>query len=195
MSQPSNEKDRQAMAWLNQFSQELDIDQNMLDTMPIEDVRAELQALGAEVKGFHTKLDGTLRRAKLKQAGSALIQWISPLWQPQWAGQFVGAGDIPTQQHTFRLEKGAIEVSCFWKPQSGDSPSYLDLSWKADTILEGEFWCRFVHPDTNVVLAEVPLGMSKEGGKYFTRQELGFDPSQEEWALAILVKPHVKRET
>jgi hypothetical protein len=158
--------------------------------MPIENVRTELQALGAEVEGFHAKLTRTIRSAKLKQAGSALIQWISPLWQPQWAGQFVGAGDIPAQIHTFRLEKGAIEISCFWKPQSGDTPPYLDISWKADMVLDGELWCRFIHPDTNSILAEVLLGISKEGGKYFTRQELGFDPSQEQWGLVILVKPH-----
>ena len=190
MSQPSNEKDRQALAWLNQFSREMDAAPDMLDAMPIEEVRAELQALGGDVEGFHTKLTKTLRRAKLTQAGKALIQWISPLWRPQWAGQFVGAGDIPAQTHTFRLEKGAVEVSCSWKPKSGDTPPYLDLSWKADMVLDGEFWCRFVHPDTNSILTEVLLGISKEGGKYFTWQELDFDPSQEQWALAILVKPH-----
>jgi hypothetical protein len=54
--------------------------------------------------------------------------------------------------------------------------------------MHGELWCRFVHPDTNAVLAEVSLGTSKEGGKYFTRQTLNFDPSQEKWALVILVK-------
>lgn len=190
MSQPSNEKDRQALTWLNQFSREMDAAPDMLDAMPIEEVREELQALGADVEGFHTKLTKTLRRAKLTQAGKALIQWISPIWQPQWAGQFVGAADIPVQMHTFRLEKGAIDVSCSWKPQIGDTPPYLDLSWRADMVLDGEFWCRFVHPDTNSVLAEVLLGESKEGGKYFTRQDLGFDPSQEQWALAILVKPY-----
>jgi hypothetical protein len=188
MSQPSNEKDRQAMAWLERFSRDLDEDPDMLETLPIEEVRAELQALGANVEGFHARLAKTLRSAKLKQTGSVLIQWISPIWQPQWAGQFVGAGDIPKQTHTFMLEKGAIEVSCSWKPQLRDTPPYLDFSWKADIVMEGEFWCRFIHPDTKVVLADVPLGTSKEGGKYFTRQELGFDPSQEAWAIVILVK-------
>jgi hypothetical protein len=187
MLQRQNKNDRKAIAWLEQFSQELDADPDIIDAMPIEDVRAELRALGADVKGFHAKLGNTLRLAKLKKAGSALIQWVSPRWQPQWAGDFVGAGDIPAQTHTFRLEKGAIEVSCSWTPQSGDTPPYLDLSWKADTVMEGELWCRFVHPDTNSVLAEVPLGTSKEGGKYFTPQVLGFDPSKEKWAIVILV--------
>jgi len=190
MSQLPKKKDRQAIAWLNRFYRDLEMDPDMLEAQPIEEVRAELGDLGADVEGFHARLTKTLRCEKLKQAGKALIQWISPLWQPQWTGQFVGAGDIPAQKHTFRLDKGAIEVSCSWKPQLGDTPPYLDLSWKADTVMEGELWCRFVHPDTNVVLADVPLSPSKEGGKYFTRQTLGFDPSQKKWAIVILVKSH-----
>lgn len=188
MGQPHNDHDRQAMAWLEQFSLDLDADPDMLDALPIEDLRAELRTLGADVEGFHARLARTLRGAKLKKLGTMLFQWASPLWQPQWAGQFVGAGDIPAQTHTFRWEQGAIEVTCSWQPQSGNTPAYLDLSWRADTGLEGAFWCRFVQPDTHVVLAEVLLGTAREGGKYFTHQELGFDPSQEEWALVILVK-------
>ncbi len=190
MAQPHNESDRQAMDWLDQFSRALDADPDVFDAMPIEEVRAEVRALGADVEEFHTRLAKPLSIAKLKKVGRSLIQWVSPIWQPQWAGQFVGAGDIPAQTHTFRTDKGAIELSCFWKPQSGDAPAYLDLSWKADTVMEGELWCRFVHPDTNVVLAEVLLGTGKEGGKYFTRQELRFDPSQKKWAIVILVKQH-----
>ena len=188
MAQPPNEDSRQALAWLEQFSRELDADPDILDTLSIEEVQAELQALGADVKGFHAKLAGTLRKAKLRKAGSTLIQWMSPLWQPQWAGQFVGAGDIPGQTHTFKLEQGAIEVTCSWKPRSGTTPPYLDLAWKADTLIDGELWCRFVQPDTNIVLKDLPLGTSKEGGKYLTLQVLEFDPSQEQWAIVILVK-------
>ncbi len=188
MLQRQNENDRKAIAWLEQFSRELDAAPDLLEALSIEEVQAELRGLGADVEGFHGRLARTLRRAKMKEAGRALIQWISPLWQPQWAVQFVLAGDIPNQKHTFTSEKGAIDVSCSWKPQSGDVPAYLDLSWKADTLMEGELWCRFVHSDTSVILAEIPLGLSKEGGKYFTRQALGFDPSQEKWAIVILVK-------
>jgi hypothetical protein len=186
----SNVFDRQTMAWLDQFSRELDTDPDMLEVLPIEELRAELQTLGADVEGFHVRLDKILSIAKLKKVGSSLIQWVSPIWQPQWAGQFVGAGDIPAQTNTFRVDKGVIEVSCFWKPRTGNTPSYLDLSWKADMVMDGKLWCRFVRPDTHDVLAEVLLGKGKEGGKYFTPQELGFDPSQEKWAIVILVKRH-----
>jgi hypothetical protein len=99
MPQPPNEDNRQALVWLEQFSRELDADPDVLDTLTIEEVQAELQALGADVEGFHARLAATFRKAKLKKAASTLIHWISPLWQPQWAGQFVGAGDIPGQTH------------------------------------------------------------------------------------------------
>lgn len=186
MSQSNTHVERQALIWLQQFSQELDAD--LPDNLSDADVQAELQSLGAEVGGFHVKLRRTLRTAKLKQAGRAVIRWCSPLWQPQWAGQFVGAGDIPEQHRVFRLEIGTIEITCSWKPDSAAQPAYLDLAWKADTLLDGDLWCRFVDPDSQRVLADLPLGASKEGGKYFTAESLGFDPSEEHWGLVILVK-------
>ncbi len=183
-----NERDRRDLTWLHNFSQDLENDSDMLESLSDEDVQEELHAWGADVEGFHSKLSGTLRAAKLKQTGGALIQWFSPLWKPQWTGQFVGAGDAPQQTHRFRLEQGAIEISCTWKPQQGTTPAYLDFSWKADLLMEGELSCRFVQPDTQAVLADLPLGSSKEGGQYFSSQALGFDPTREKWAIVILVK-------
>lgn len=188
MSQPNNHVNRQARAWLEQFSQELDVDAALLKSLSPDEIQAELCELGADVSGFHRKLRTTLRTAKLKQVGRSLIRWFSPLWQPQWAGQFVGAGDIPEQHHVFRLDAGTIEISCSWRPGSGTMPAYLDLSWKADTLMEGELWGRFVDPDTNKVFADLPLGSAKEGGKYFTANVLGFDPSKEKWGIVMLVK-------
>ncbi len=191
MVQSIDTKDEQVRAWLTQLSSELDTDPNVQRMAPIEDVRAELQALGADVPGFHTKLAGMLRRAKLARAAQAVIAWMSPCWQPQWAGQPVGAGDIPTQAHTFALEDGRIEMSCTWHPQSEANPAYLDLTWNADTLMDGELWCRFVQPDTQMVLTELLLGESREGGHYLTHQTLGFNPAEEKWTIALLVKePH-----
>ena len=191
MSEPLNTIDQQTGAWLRRFSHELDLDAQVQSMAPIEDVRSELQALGADVPGFHAKLAAVLRRAKLTHAAQAVIAWMSPCWQPQWAGQPVGAGDIPTQAHAFALEDGRIELSCTWHPQSEANPAYLDLAWNADTLMDGELWCRFVQPDTQVVLTELLLGESREGGHYLTRQTLGFDPAEETWTIALLVKePH-----
>lgn len=188
MAEPFDRNDERIRAWLRHFSQELDLDENVQKMAPIEDVRADLQALGADMSGFHRKLARTLQKAKLARAAQAVIAWISPCWQPQWAGQPVGAGDIPTQTQTFMLEDGRVEVSCTWRPRSGTNPAYLDLAWNADTIMGGELWCRFIQPDTQVVLAELLLGESGEGGHYLTPQTLGFDPSTEKWAIALLFK-------
>ena len=188
MLHPAKKKKHQAIAWLENFSQELDGDPEILEHLSDEDVQAELRAWGADVQGFHTTLAKKIRAAKLRQVGVSLTQWISTLWQPQWVGQFVGAGDIPRQTHSFELEQGRIDVSCAWTPQQGATPAYLDLSWNADIRLEGTLFCRFIQPETQEVLAEFPLGDSKEGGHYFTSSDLGFDPSLEKWALAILVK-------
>ncbi|GAK59160.1 hypothetical protein U27_06136 [Candidatus Vecturithrix granuli] len=64
MLQPPHEHNRQAIIWLEQFCRDLNEDSDMLETLPIEEVRAELQALGANVKGLHAKLARTLRSAK-----------------------------------------------------------------------------------------------------------------------------------
>ena len=67
MSQSLNEDDRQAITWLDQLSRELEADSDILEALPIEDVRAELRTLGADVEGFHAKLANTFRRVKLKK--------------------------------------------------------------------------------------------------------------------------------
>ena len=179
-----------AMSWLRQVSLAFTYDDDIIDVMSAEDVVRELQNEGADVEGFHAKLRTTLSKAQFTQAFGSLIRWISPVWHPQWAGQPVSAGDIARQKHRFPIaEGGNIEVTCSWKPESPEGASaYLDIAWHADTVLDGEFWCRFVEPGTDTVLAEISLGAYREGGKYVTRDVLGFDPSTEPWAISILLK-------
>jgi hypothetical protein len=193
MAHASDKETKHAIAWLQQFSDELEADIESRHEKSVEEIRAELQDQGADVQGFHAKLAATLRRAKLQHAADALIAWVSPCWKPQWAGQWVGAGDVLSQAHTFPLEDGHIDVSCTWRPQSGNNPAYLDFAWNADVMLQGEFWCRFIRPETHEVLNELPLGSSREGGQYFTRQDLGFDPARERWAIVILIKQQDSR--
>jgi hypothetical protein len=189
MSRTTQERNHSAITWLKQLSQTMDADPELVDAMPIEDVRAELRARGANVTDFHVRLAKTLILAQLTRVQHTMIKWMSELFQPQWAGQFATAADLPEQKYTFKVEQGGvIAVICSWKPQSGQTPAYLDLAWKADTIMDGEFWCVFVEPDTKKVLAEVSLGDYREGGKYLTSQSLGFDPSTQPWAITVLMK-------
>lgn len=48
--------------WLKQLSEYMENCE--IDDMPINDVRKELHDLGADVKGFHTKLKGILNKKK-----------------------------------------------------------------------------------------------------------------------------------
>ena len=64
MSQSRNNHDRQVIAWLDQFSRDLETDLSLLEALPIEEVQTELQALGADVEGFHARLTRILRNAK-----------------------------------------------------------------------------------------------------------------------------------
>lgn len=174
--------------WLNQLSLDLDKTPDLVDAMPIEDVRAELTASGIDMKKLHSRLARTLALTKIQHLGIALIKWASPIWQPQWAGQAVGAGDIPIQNHTFPIPNGHIDIRCSWQSEHKSTPAYIDLSWKANTMMEGELWCQFIQEETQVVFTEVRLGSETEGGIYLTTEDLGFNPSTENWALSFLVK-------
>jgi hypothetical protein len=55
--------------------------------------------------------------------------------------------------------------------------------------LPGDFWVRFTHPtDPTRPPVEVRLGNTVAGEEEFNAETLGFDPTREPWALAILLK-------
>ena len=116
-----------------------------------------------------------------------VVRWLSSLWEPQWAGQLVTAADIPQQSHTFTSEDGDMKIACYWKGQYKDEPAYVQISWKADLIPESELWIRFVNPATRTIRREVCLGTGLVGEEIFTSDDLGFDPSYERWAIAVLL--------
>jgi hypothetical protein len=109
-------------------------------------------------------------------------------WEPDWQQQRATASDIPPQQHLFARGDGDITISCLWRSQHRRNPSYISISWKADVTTYNEIHARFVDPETRQQLAEVRLGAAVIGEEVFTSDELGFDPSSERWALALVVK-------
>jgi hypothetical protein len=119
---------------------------------------------------------------------SHLVRWVSDLWQPQWAGSPVTAADIPEDKKAFDVKDGEIEISCLWRSQQAANPAYIQISWAANFAADRELWALFFDPDTKEVLAEIPLGAYLEGGKNITSETLGFDPSNEKWAISILLK-------
>jgi hypothetical protein len=123
----------------------------------------------------------------LRQIGERLVDWISELWEPQWAGQLVTATDIPEQTHLFTSEHGDINVSCYWRTQYRDEPAHIHIAWKADLLMERRIWLRFLHPETRATCHEVCLGTRTVGEETFTSQDLGFDPSAQRWALSVIL--------
>ena len=109
-------------------------------------------------------------------------------WQPEYAGLQATAADIPQQAHTFVMEEGDIHLECNWGGPQGSDPAYIWLKWEANLSTEREFWAQFINPVAQTIRYEVCLGTYLLGEETFTSQELGFDPSTEQWAVAIVLK-------
>jgi hypothetical protein len=115
-----------------------------------------------------------------------LARWVSSLWVPEWV--VVTAEAIPPQTQVFALEDGEITLTCAWYAASQNTPATLHVSWRANLATPSDLWVRFTQPDTATPLAELRLGTALEGLESFTPAVLGFDPSRERWALAILLR-------
>jgi hypothetical protein len=120
-----------------------------------------------------------------------LIRWLSELWHPPLAGALATAADIPPQDKTFYLDEGTIRVTCTWWTATLDRPAALCMQWHADVTRPGDLWVRFTRADSEDaagVLAEVPLGNALAGEAEWSADTLGFDPSRERWALALMLR-------
>jgi len=103
------------------------------------------------------------------------------------AGQLATATDTLPQSKTFLLRTGEyIKISCDWKRPSKDYPSYLHLEWKANITTPGRIWARFINSDTGKKYKDTCLGNRLEGRRDFESDELGFDPTDEQWAISII---------
>ncbi len=118
-----------------------------------------------------------------------LISWISPLWEPVWAGETVTAADIPEQEQNFEMDQGEyIHLSCYWQGKEGELDSFIRLTWNANIITYSTLWARFCDPKTMNILAEFCLGTDLSGEKVLYCDELGFDPSSQKWAVSVIVE-------
>jgi hypothetical protein len=139
-------------------------------------------------RGFHARV-----MARIAAASPAfrdrLVRWISPPWHPAWAGEVVTAADVSAQEQVFSLDDGEIQVTCGWRSAYRGLPATLRVSWQAHLSIPGDFWVRFTHPnDPARPPVEVRLGNTLAGEEEFTAEALGFDPTREPWAVAILLK-------
>lgn len=127
-------------------------------------------------------------RAHAHRGQDLVVRWLSPLWQPLWAGAVISAtGSTPPTQ-VFRLDDGEIRLTCRWSVAAQGTTATLHVSWRADLRTPSDLWVRFLQPETTTLLAEVRLGTTLVGEKILTSQQLGFDPSRDRWALVVLLR-------
>ena len=81
-----------------------------------------------------------------------------------------------------------VNLSCFWRGQDNNLTPYIQLTWSANIIKPSHLWARFIDPDTRELLSEFCLGTELEGQRRFELEELGFDPSNAKWAIAVAVE-------
>ncbi len=189
MSKADNEMNREAFAWIENFCEEMASDPDIIDAMPIEDVRKELRDMGADVEGFHSKLAKTLASSALKSKVEKIITWISESCVFPLAGEPLTASAMSEQEHPFKMDYGEyINISCYWRGKSDDVPPFLKLSWNANITSSSRLWARFTNPDTQETFSELSLGTELEGKAEFEYDDLGFDPSDERWGISILLE-------
>jgi hypothetical protein len=139
-------------------------------------------------RGFHARVMARIT-AESPTLRDRLVHWLSPPWQPTWAGEVVTAADVSAQEHVFSLDDGEIQVTCGWRAAYGNLPATLRVAWQAHLSIPGDFWVRFTHPnDPERPAVELRLGNTLAGEEEFTAETLGFDPTREPWALALLLK-------
>ncbi|QTA84424.1 hypothetical protein [Desulfonema magnum] len=189
MSELQKDIKKNAIAWLERFSQELECDPDIINLMPIDEIRESLRASGADVEGFHVKITEMLLRSKAENLLPKLKTWLSLPWKPQWAGEVVTAADIGPQEETFKMDYGQyINISCYWQGEDSSSSAFIHLKWNANILFSSNLWAWFVDPDTHETLFKDCLGSDLEGKKNFYEQELGFNPCARKWAISVFVE-------
>jgi hypothetical protein len=124
----------------------------------------------------------------LAQLAQSAGQWLSDFWTPEWVGQPATAAAPQEDAQTFSTDQGEITITCAWRPAYRNQPAYMSVAWEADLALAGDLWVQFRQLDTEVLLSEIRLGPALRGDEALTLALLGFDPSRERWALAVVFK-------
>jgi hypothetical protein len=170
----------------------LETDQYFWNEMLERDQETALaEALGKEGKKVVKELikQETARQpvfiSKIKEA---MVAWVTPLWQPLYAGEAVTAAEIEEQSTRFEMDYGEyINLNCHWQDEK-DSQACIDLSWQANLLQPSKIWARFIDPEKNIILTEILLGTELEGRLRILSSELSFNPGTDKWAIAIIVE-------
>ena len=172
MTDSQTKTNKKAADWLTRFSRNLDSDPDVIEAMPIEDVRTELRALGADVQGFHKRVANLLHPEP--------VPVIPLFWEPVGAGMLLAAAPSSvTQEHQFETESGIINVTCAWGGETDTEPAFIWMAWDAHIPEKSEFQIRLINPDTRATRYEIRPGRIFKGDQTFTEEEIGFDPLSE----------------
>ncbi len=148
-------------------------------------------ALGEKGQKLVQKLQGKKADKQpcfISQIKEQLVEWVSPLWQPMYAGEAVTAANLETQHKKFEMEYGEyINLSCHWKEDKENKPC-IKLSWQANLMQASKLWARFVDPDSSRTIATIPLGSELEGKICIFADQLPFNPTSDKWAIAIVIE-------
>ena len=130
-------------------------------------------------------IEGDLEGEALKWAGPPIR--VSKPWFPLWAGKLVTASDIPEQTHTFMLDDDKIALTCHWRAAYKNTSAYIYVSWKAKIAMVEEIRLRFLNPETDEIYVQLSLGTDLTGEETFESDDLGFDPSNQKWAVCVVL--------
>ncbi len=115
------------------------------------------------------------------------ISFITSLWQPLLAGEAVTAADLVSQSHRFEMDFGEyVLLNCNWWEEG--SVFSMELAWEANIFQKSRLRARFMNPENNAVLADIPLGTDLCGKKYLTERELPFHPAIDKWGVVIVAE-------
>ena len=139
--------------------------------------------LEEEAAGWANK--GDLEEEAAKWAGPPIV--VSVPHEFLWAGKFVTAADIPEQSHTFMLNDDKFTLTCRWMAACKNTSAYISVLWNADIEMVEEILLRFLNPETDERYAELSLGADLTGEETFESDDLGFDPSNQRWAVCVVL--------
>lgn len=139
------------------------------------------------------RISGLEQRIAQQTAGAPAFDLTDAIaaefWEPQWAGQFATAADIPAQEHIFFFDDGQITLSCRWGQEIGSEPAFLWIHWESRIETEHMLRIHFLQPETHLVRYDADLGNLPAGEATFVSRELGFNPASERWAVGLTLHP------
>lgn len=115
------------------------------------------------------------------------IDFWTPPWQPQSAGEMPSASDAPEQTETFSLECGDIRITMYWAPADREALAFVIINWVKKFVSSDDLWIRFIDPETNEVRRDINLGASQEGEASYDSNTIGFDPWTQKWAISVVL--------